>query len=178
MQSSCKLNLFTPAIPALRRLAAASLLLASASLAGPLETGRNAPDFRLPDRSGALHSLSAYRGRVVVLNFWATWCKPCRRELPALDRIAREYAPRGVTVLGVAMDERGWAAVSPFLAQFPVAYPILLGNPRVARGYGGLPTLPLTVFIGKHGRTAATHAGELTEAQLRKALEVMLGETR
>lgn len=164
--------------PALRRLAAASLLLASATLARPPASSRNAPDFRLPDRSGTLQSLSAFRGRVVVLNFWATWCKPCRQEMPALDRIAREYAPLGVTVLGVAMDERGWVAVTPFLAQFPVTYPILLGNPRVARDYGGLKTLPLTVFIDQHGRIAASQDQTLSESQLRKAVEAMLLEGR
>jgi cytochrome c biogenesis protein CcmG/thiol:disulfide interchange protein DsbE len=178
MQSSCKQNSFMLTIPGLRRLAAASLLLASAAIARPPESSRNAPDFGLPDRSGTLQSLSAFRDRVVVLNFWATWCKPCRQEMPALNAIAREYATRGVTVLGVAMDERGWAAVSPFLSQFPVTYPILMGNPRVARDYGGLKTLPLTVFIDRGGRIVATHSEALTEAQLRKAVEAMLDQSR
>ena len=159
------------------RLSSVCLSLALAAQAQPPAAGAAAPGFRLFDQSGTELSLAGFRGRVVVLNFWATWCKPCRREMPALDRIAREYAPRGVAVLGVAMDERGWAAVSPFLAQFPVSYPILLGNPRIARDYGGLRTLPLTVFVRRDGRIAATHAEELTEAQLRKALEVMLGVT-
>ncbi len=178
MQPSCKQNSCLVTTRALRRLVIASLLLATAAIARPPESSQNAPEFRLPDSSGTLQSLSFYRGQVDVLNFWATWCKPCRQEMPALDCIAREYASRGVTVLGVAMDQRGWAAVTPFLAQFPVSYPILLGNPRIARDYGGLRTLPFTVFIRRDGRIAATHAEELTEAQLRKALEVMLGVTR
>jgi thiol-disulfide isomerase/thioredoxin len=160
------------------RLSSACLCLALAAPAQPLAAGAAAPGFLLFDQSGTERSLAGFRGRVVILNFWATWCKPCRQEMPALDRIAREYASRGVTVLGVAMDQRGWAAVTPFLAQFPVSYPILLGNPRIARDYGGLRTLPLTVFIRRDGRIAASHDQTLSETQLRKAVQAMLLEDR
>lgn len=160
------------------RLSSLCLCLALAAPARPPAAGTAAPAFRLFDQSGTQRSLAGFRGRLVVLNFWATWCKPCRQEMPALDRIAREYAPRGVAVLGIAMDQRGWSAVSPFLSQFPVSYPIALGNPSLARAYGGLRTLPLTVFIDKHGRIAATHSAALTEPQLRKALDALLASSR
>lgn len=178
MQMSCIRKTIMTAASGILLLSAACLLLAPAVSAQPPAAGKPAPGFHLTDRSGATRSLASLRGRVVVLNFWATWCKPCREEMPALDRIAREYGPRGVTVLGVAMDERGWPAVTPFLAQFPVSYPILIGTPRVAREYGGLRTLPLTVFIRRDGRIAATRSEILTEPQLRKAVEAMLAGGR
>lgn len=174
MQSSCKTISLASSFRRLACRAFLSLCLVFSCLAQTPQPGAAAPAFDLPDRSGVRRSLDSYRGRIVLLNFWATWCKPCRDEMPALDKIARLYAPRGVTVLGIAMDERGWAAVSPFLSQFPVTYPICLGTPRVARDYGGVRTLPFTLFIRGDGRIAATHAEAMTETQLRKAVEAML----
>jgi len=135
-----------------------------------------APEFRLFDEAGARRSLKEFHGKVVVLNFWATWCAPCIEEMPALDQLAREYAAKGVVVLGVAMDERGWPVVSRFLAQKLVRYPILMGTPEIARKYGGLKTLPHTVFIDRKGRIAATHSAALELKQLCKLIEAMLAE--
>ena len=136
-----------------------------------------APDFRLYDQRGSKRQLSGYRGQVVVLHFWATWCKACRAEVPALNRAHREYRERGLTVLAVAMDERGWAAVTPFLAECGVQYPVLLGNARVARLYGGLKALPRTLFLDRSGRIVATHDAMLPEAHLRKVVESLLSES-
>lgn len=135
-----------------------------------------APNFRLPDESGKRRTLEEFRGQVVVLNFFATWCRPCIDEMPALDRVNREHADKGVAVLGVAMDERGWPVVSKILAQKRFSYPILLGTPRVAREYGGLKTLPHTVFLDRQGRIVATHSSALNLDQLRKLVETMLAE--
>jgi peroxiredoxin len=135
-----------------------------------------APDFELRDSHGVVRRLSGFRGKVVVLNFWATWCPPCRAEIPWLETVHRDYAARGFTVLGVAMDERGWPAVTPFLAGHKVNYPVLLGTPHVARQYGGLKTLPRTVFLDRHGRIVATHDALLGEAPLRKIVELLLTE--
>jgi thiol-disulfide isomerase/thioredoxin len=135
-----------------------------------------APDFALDDAHGVRRSLADFRGKVVVLNFWATWCPPCRTEIPLLQRVHTAYAARGFTVVGVAMDERGWAAVTPFLAQHRVEYPVLLGNAAVARRYGGLKTLPYTLFLDRAGRVVATHAAALTETPLRRIVETLLSE--
>ncbi len=100
----------------------------------PAGSRPQAPDFQLHDSKGRKRRLSEFRGKVVLLNFWATWCAPCLTEIPVLNGVHREYADRGFAVLGVAMDERGWAAVTPFLAERRVDYPVLLGTAAV----GGL----------------------------------------
>lgn len=155
-----------------------SVLVAGAGPAPPegLSARAPAPDCKFFDQSGNRRTLEEFRGRVVVLNFWATWCRPCIDEMPALDKAGREYASKKVVVLGVAMDERGWPAVSKFLAQKRFSYPILMGTPDVARKYGGLRTLPYTVFIDRQGRIVAAHRAALDLKQLRKVIETMLAE--
>ncbi len=150
-----------------------------AGLAAVLTAGserRPAPPFRLQAYDGSMQSLAGLQGKVVVLNFWATWCGPCREEIPILRRVRREYTARGVEVLGVAMDGRGWPAVTPFVAARGIDYPILLGTPAVARAYGGLKTLPHTVFIDRHGRVVATASTVLEEASLRRIIGLLVAE--
>ncbi len=136
----------------------------------------SAPDFQLFDSAGKKRQLSEFRGRIVLLNFWATWCGPCRYEIPSLNRIHSEYAAREVVLLSVAMDARGWPAVTPFLLQHDVQYPVLLGTPSVARRYGGLATLPRTVLIDRNGGMVAVHDAVLGEIHLRRILDAMLSE--
>jgi peroxiredoxin len=135
-----------------------------------------APDFELPDAKGKKRKLSEFRGKVVLLNFWATWCPPCRAEMPELNRLHHEYADRGFTVLGVAMDERGWRAVTPFLSTHRIDYPVLLGNAGVANDYGGVRTIPHTLFLDREGRVVATYGAALDLPAFRKSIEAMLAE--
>ena len=135
-----------------------------------------APDFHLPSLDGPRLRLSSLRGSLVVVNFWATWCKPCRDEIPLLAKLHGEFLPRGVRIIGVAMDERGWPAVTPFAEANAIPYPVLLGNPRTARAYGGLATLPHTLFLDRHGRIAATLNTALTEDTFRRLAGLLLQE--
>ena len=135
-----------------------------------------APDFTLPDSYGVKRGLAHFRGDVVILNFWATWCRSCRAEIRWLNEIHREYSRRGVSVVGIAMDERGWPAVKPFLAEHGVTYPVLLGNARLARQFGGLDTLPHTVFLDRRGRVVANHSAVLGPKQLRKIVDILLAD--
>jgi peroxiredoxin len=161
-----------------RRLAAYSTTLLALCGAAWAQGRSAAPDFQLWNSSGGRTQLSELRGSIVVLNFWATWCAPCRHEVPALNRIHERYSRRGVAVIGVAMDDRGWPAVAPFLAEHRVTYPVVLGTPRVARAYGGVRTLPLTVFIGRDGRILATHDQMLSEKQLEEVLGALLAPAK
>ena len=122
--------------------------------------GRNAaPDFTLTDGNGAPVKLSDYKGKVVLLNFWATWCGSCKAEIPWFIEFEKMYKDRGFATLGVSMDEDGWQAVQPFVKQRAINYPVMIGNDRVAQLYGGIDSLPSTFLIDREGRIASVHLG-------------------
>lgn len=124
------------------------------------EAGRKpAPDFTLKDENGTNVSLADYKGKVVLLNFWATWCGPCQIEIPWFEQFEQQYKSQGFAVLGVSMDDEGWPAVKPFIAAHKVNYRILLGNDSVGQLYGGLDALPTSFMIDREGRLAYTHVG-------------------
>jgi len=120
---------------------------------------KSAPDFTLPDANGAPVKLSDYKGKVVLLNFWATWCGPCKVEIPWFIEFEKTYKDRGFATLGVSMDEDGWKTVKPFLAQKAMNYPVIVGDDRLAQLYGGIDSLPSTFLIDRDGRIASVHLG-------------------
>lgn len=126
------------------------------------------PPLALLDRSGQAASLEQWPGKLLVVNFWATWCGPCRKEMPELDRFQQKHAAAGVQVVGIALDDD--ASVTSFLRETPVTYPILLSaspsaNPalRLGNTYGALP---FSVLVGRDGRILDTRLGEVTAASL------------
>jgi len=120
---------------------------------------REAPNFTLKDADGRTVHLSDYRGKVVLLDFWATWCGPCRIEIPWFMEIERQNKDKGFEVLGVAMDDEGWESVKPFLTEMKMNYRVVIGNDETAREYGGVDALPTTFLIDREGRIAAIHIG-------------------
>ncbi len=130
--------------------------------------GQFAPALALPDLQGRVHQLTEYRGRRVLVTFWASWCVPCLEEMPALNQAQRKFGENGVIVLGIAMDEPD--RVRTFLAAHPVSYPTLLGRmdaPSSSLQLGDAQeTLPFSVLIGADGRVLATHAGRLSACRL------------
>jgi cytochrome c biogenesis protein CcmG/thiol:disulfide interchange protein DsbE len=118
-----------------------------------------APDFTLKDASGTNVQLSSYRGKVVLLNFWATWCGPCEMEIPWFVAFEQEYKSKGFEVVGISMDDDGWPAIKPFIGAKKINYRILLGNDSVTQLYGGVDALPTSFMIDRDGRIAAVHIG-------------------
>ncbi len=135
---------------------------------------RPAPDFFLTELSTRrTFRLSDYRGKVVLLDFWATWCDPCKQEIPHFIAMQNQYASQGLQVLGVSMDDDE-PPVRDFQQQFKMNYPVALGNPKLADQYGGILGLPITFVIDRQGRIVARHVGatdaSVFEAEIRKLL--------
>jgi cytochrome c biogenesis protein CcmG/thiol:disulfide interchange protein DsbE len=145
--------------------------------------GTMAPEVTFKDLEGKDVPLSSYRGKVVLVNFWATWCDPCYIEIPWLIEMQQKYGTKGFTVLGIAMDEEGKSAVVPFLAKerfnvngqkLPMNYPIVLGNDDVATKFGGLLGYPTTFLISKDGKEIKKIQGLISYEEMTKAIESQL----
>ena len=132
-------------------------------------------DFTFPTLDGPSWTLSQHRGRVVLLNFWATWCPPCQAETPALVRVASEYRAQGLDVVGVAMDQDSMNTVPAFVAEYHVPYPILLPRP-FSPLTAVVQSVPTTFLIDRRGRVAQAYVGEVDEGSLRRELERLLQE--
>lgn len=137
---------------------------------------KRAPAFELPDQNGATVRLADMRGKVVLVDFWATWCGPCRESIPWFNEFAAKYGAEGFAILGISMDQDGWAAVKPFMEKMRVAYPVLLGNKRVKYLYGDVEELPLAFFIDRAGRVAAIHPGAGSRKNYEKTIKSLLAE--
>lgn len=159
-------------------------LLASLSLpssvrtsTSPIESSRKpAPDFTLRDAAGKPVKLSDFRGQVVLLNFWATWCAPCKVEIPWFVEFEQKYGQRGFAALGVSFDDDGWQSVTPYMQTKQMNYPVVLGNEEVERLYGGLGALPTTLILDKSGRIAVTHVGLCLRSDYESEIKALLAE--
>ena len=148
---------------------------AKAASVKPEKDRREAPDFTLKDADGKKVHLSDYKGKVVLLDFWATWCGPCRIEIPWFMELERQDKDKGLEVLGVAMDDEGWEAVKPFLAEMKMNYRVVMGNDETAREYGGVDALPTTFLIDREGKVAAIHIGlDATRKDYEDAVQELL----
>ncbi|MFN0169664.1 MAG: TlpA family protein disulfide reductase [Bryobacteraceae bacterium] len=136
---------------------------------------RAAPPFELQDAAGKSVKLSDYRGQVLLLNFWATWCGGCKREIPWFQEFHAALGPQGFSVLGVSMDQEGWAAVKPYVAKAGVGYRMVLAAKSTSEGYA-VTSLPATLIIDRQGRIAATYIGLVDRADLENNLKAVLGQ--
>lgn len=117
-----------------------------------------APDFTLKDSNGNDLRLSALKGKVVLVNFWATWCGGCQVEIPWFVEFEKKYENRGLIVVGISMDDDGWKSVRPWLVEKNVNYPIVIGNEALGKQFG-LNAMPLTALVDRDGRIADVHSG-------------------
>jgi cytochrome c biogenesis protein CcmG/thiol:disulfide interchange protein DsbE len=131
-----------------------------------------APSFRLINSKGAPVSLSQYKGKVVLLDFWATWCTGCKVEIPWYIQFSRKYKRDGLVVLGVAMDDT-WQPVKPFVREKKMNYPVVLGNKEIAKQYG-LVGMPKTLLIDRDGRIAWSFTGIVDRDKFEDELKSLL----
>ena len=135
-----------------------------------------APDFTLSDSKGASIKLSAYKGRVVVLDFWATWCEGCKVEIPWYMEFQTKYKESGLAVVGVSMDEDGWKSVRPFLAERKINYAVVVGNEALAKLFG-VDALPVTLLIDRNGKIADVRVGMVEKNAFESEIQVLLKDT-
>src|SRR5450759_2995235 len=144
-----------------RRCALTAIVIASAAFAA--DTGGPAPAFTLTALSGGQTALSQYKGQVVLVNFWATWCGPCKVEIPWMIEFQQKYSPRGFTILGVSLDEGG--------QKVAMSYPILLGSDTIAEKFGGILGLPTSMLFTRDGKKVRTIVGLVNHDDISKAIE-------
>lgn len=132
-----------------------------------------APDFSLPQLDGQELRLSCFRGKVVLLDFWATWCDPCRDEIPHFVGLQQKYGSRGLQIIGVSMDDSA-DPVRPFYQEFHMNYPVVMGNAKIGELFGGVLGLPIAFLIGPDGRIYAKHIGATNTAVFEKEIKNLL----
>ena len=142
----------------------------------PATSRKTAPDFTLTDAEGKAVKLSAYKGHVVLLDFWATWCTGCKVEIPWYTEFQSKYKKSGLSALGVSMDEDGWKSVKPFLRQHKVNYPMVIGNWDMGNLFG-FNSMPATLLIDRDGKIADLHVGMVDKAAFESEIQTLLKES-
>ena len=142
----------------------------------PVEPPFPAPDLSLPAMEGDTFRLSDHNGDVVVLNVWATWCGPCRAEIPGFIRLQREFGAQGLTIVGVSVDREGAAVVRPYAERMAINYTLAVDDGSAARAYGPFRTIPKTYVIDRTGRVRYVAKGALAEVRLRRVVTELLAE--
>ena len=135
-----------------------------------------APAFALTDANGSLVRLSDYRGRIVLLDFWATSCGGCKVEIPWYKEFADKYKGNGLAVIGVSLDDEGWKIVKPFLAKNPINYPVVIGGDNLIKLYG-IEAMPTTLLIDRDGNIAASHVGMVDKSKFEAEIRVLLKDS-
>jgi len=151
-------------------IVAAVALLLSVSI-GVAVAADPAPNFSLKTSDGKTIELKKLQGKVVIVNFWATWCPPCRREIPGMTKVYTKYKSKGLEIVGIALDNGGWDDVNPWLQKNPINYPIVIGDGALADLYGGIEGIPTTFVVDRKGNILSKHVGSVTEQEFEKLVK-------
>jgi cytochrome c biogenesis protein CcmG/thiol:disulfide interchange protein DsbE len=135
---------------------------------------KKAANFVLKSADGTTYELSKMKGKVVVINFWATWCGPCRKEIPDFIEAYKKYNSKGLEIIGISLDQDGWTKVTPFVKQNNINYPIVLGDENITDNYGGINAIPTTFIVDKNGTIVDKTIGLMSLKQLEAKLKSVL----
>lgn len=156
-------------------IAVAGILWLAAPLSQAEAATTAAPEWQLNDPDGQSVKLSDFKGKVVILDFWATWCPPCRAEIPGFIELQKRYSGQGLTVVGVSLDTAGASVVKSFIKRVGMNYPVVIGNEKTAADYGGITAIPTTFVLDRNGNIVTSHQGFASqvvfESEIRPLLE-------
>ena len=185
------MNQLLRSVTSFRSLALAATAVVAGALVAATQPGRSAaetsvsapserkpvPDFVIETLDGKDWRLSEHKGRVVLVNLFATWCPPCRAEMPMLVDSAKAYAPKGVDFIGVSLDQAAAKVLPPFISKYKIDFPVLLpgDGPSIA---DGVSSIPVTLLIDRSGRLAQTYTGMVSESELKRDLDQLVAESR
>ena len=142
----------------------------------PAVSRKPLPEVALTDDKGAPVTLSAYKGRVVLLDFWATWCEGCKEEMPWFMEFQSKYDKAGLSVVGASLDDDGWKSLKPYLQEHKINYRIVVGTFESAKQFGADKGMPVSVLIDRNGRIADVHPGMVDKAAFEQEIQTLLKE--
>ena len=140
----------------------------------PQEEAPMAPQWTLPGTDGKNHSLADYSGKVIILDFWDTWCPPCKREIPGFIELQNQYGDDGLVVIGAAFGRDGEGAVKQFVKEWEMNYPVVIADGKTNQMYGGIRSIPTTFVIDRTGRARAKHVGYVDKAVFEQQVKALL----
>jgi cytochrome c biogenesis protein CcmG/thiol:disulfide interchange protein DsbE len=158
----------------MKQLVALVLALILSSGVSFAQKSKPAPNFKLTAYDGKVVELSKLKGKVVVVNFWATWCGPCRKEIPGFMDFHTQYKDKGVVVVGVSLDQDGWEVVKPYVERAKINYPVVVGDGSLADAYEIPNAIPATYIVDKKGNIAKSHIGFMTKSELEGIVKPLL----
>jgi peroxiredoxin len=157
-----------------RMLSLLLITLAIGFVSIALAQQQKASNFSLKAADRTSYELSKYKGKIVVVNFWATWCGPCRKEIPDFIEAYKKYKTKGLEIVGISLDQDGWTKVTPLVKQSNINYPVVLGDQQVVEDYGGFNAIPTTFIIDRNGNIVDQHTGTMTLKELESKLKPLL----